>query len=90
MSESTPASREMPRYVCHKRVWALQIASVEPHGDGSATIYPADARYGPLPADAEYIRKHAPTAGGYYVVYEDGYKSFSPATPFESGYTLEK
>ncbi|MCK9988658.1 MAG: hypothetical protein AzoDbin1_05130 [Azoarcus sp.] len=25
--------------------------------------------------------------GGYYVVYEDGYKSFSPAIAFESGYT---
>ena len=24
--------------------------------------------------------------GGYYVVYEDGYKSFSPAEAFESGY----
>ncbi len=27
--------------------------------------------------------------GGYYVVYEDGYKSFSPAGAFESGYTAE-
>jgi hypothetical protein len=25
--------------------------------------------------------------GGYYVVYEDGYKSFSPASAFENGYT---
>ena len=31
--------------------------------------------------------KHQPTVGGYYVVYKDGYKSFSPADAFESGYT---
>ena len=28
-----------------------------------------------------------PRVGGYYVVYADGYKSFSPATAFEEGYT---
>jgi len=26
--------------------------------------------------------------GDYYVVYEDGYKSISPAKAFEEGYTL--
>lgn len=26
--------------------------------------------------------------GGYYVVYEDGYESWSPAEAFEKGYTL--
>lgn len=28
----------------------------------------------------------APAAGGYYVVYEDGYQSYSPAKAFEDGY----
>lgn len=41
----------------------------------------------PLPIDAAFWEKHKPQAGGYYVVYEDGYKSFSPAEAFESGYT---
>jgi len=31
--------------------------------------------------------KHKPEVGGYYVVYADGYKSFSPAQAFEEGYT---
>ena len=35
----------------------------------------------------EYVAKHKLEVGGYYVVYEDGYKSFSPASAFESGYT---
>lgn len=39
------------------------------------------------PMSPEYVAKHKPEVGGYYVVYEDGYKSFSPAGAFESGYT---
>lgn len=40
-----------------------------------------------MPLTPEYVAKHKPEVGGYYVVYEDGYKSFSPASAFESGYT---
>ena len=44
---------------------------------------------GLVPDDTpNYMHKHKPEVGGYYVVYEDGYKSFSPAGAFESGYTL--
>ena len=55
--------------------------------DGSATIVPADGRYAPFKVDHEYCRKHNPVAGGYYVVYKDGYKSWSPAKAFEDGYS---
>jgi hypothetical protein len=55
--------------------------------DGGTTIVPADLGYVPFRVDAEYVRKHNPQAGGYYVVYQDGYKSFSPADAFEGGYT---
>ena len=87
--------REMPRYKCHKEVWALKIAGIKRDGegenretDGSAIITPADEGYGPFKVDFEYMRKHKPVVGGYYVVYKDGYKSFSPAEAFEDGYTL--
>lgn len=50
-------------------------------------ITPADADYGPFLVDEAYMRKHNPQIGGYYVVYADGYKSFSPAAAFEEGYT---
>jgi hypothetical protein len=33
-----------------------------------------------------YMHQHRPQTGGYYVVYEDGYESFSPAKAFEKGY----
>ena len=85
------ASREMPKYECHKKVWALKIKDIAmPHDttewDGRAVITPADEGYAAFEVDAEYCRKHKPEVGGYYVVYEDGYKSFSPASAFESGY----
>ncbi len=34
----------------------------------------------------EYMAKHDPQPGGYYVRYADGYESFSPAKAFEGGY----
>jgi hypothetical protein len=53
-----------------------------------ACITPADDGYGPFEVTAAYVRKHGPEVGGYYVVYEDGYKSYSPAEAFEGGYSL--
>ncbi|HYE92651.1 MAG TPA: hypothetical protein VEA38_16595 [Terriglobales bacterium] len=41
----------------------------------------------PVNVSAAYMAKHDPQVGGYYVRYEDGYESWSPAGPFESGYT---
>jgi hypothetical protein len=87
------ASAEMPRYRSHKEVWALKIQDVidpaEPgnESDGSRTLRFEDHVYAPISVDREYVRKHNPQAGGYYVVYADGYKSWSPAEAFESGYT---
>lgn len=36
----------------------------------------------------DWLAKHRPEVGGYFVTYDDGYESYSPATPFEEGYTL--
>ena len=93
------AAAEMPRYKSHKTVWALKIAKIildselpVPIGatpDDSAMIFPEEQGYAPFRVDAKYLEKHEPVAGGYYVVYKDGYKSFSPASEFEDGNTLE-
>ena len=95
MSETTA---QMPRYRCHKEVWALKIFNVlldsqraKNEGretDGSAFLVPEDQRYSAIKVDANYVNKHKPQPGGYYVIYADGYKSFSPADAFEDGYTL--
>jgi hypothetical protein len=91
------ASIQMPQYVCHKTVGALKIAGIErDHGnehhdnEGSAIITPENPLYAPFRVDEKYMLKHQPEVGGYYVVYEDGYKSFSPAKAFEDGYELTK
>lgn len=38
-------------------------------------------------ASQKWILNHKPVAGGYYVVYDDDYASFSPRLVFEAGYT---
>lgn len=80
---------EMPRYKCHKEVHALKIDSLKPRtpDDGTLLLTPADVGFAPFVLSAEFVTKHKPETGGYFVVYADGYKSYSPAKAFEDGYT---
>ncbi len=88
---------EIPKYRSHKVVHALKIKSIVFDKDearkegrettGGATITPEEDGYAKFKVDAAYVQKHTPVAGGYYVVYEGGYKSWSPAKAFEQGYT---
>lgn len=87
--DMSDVSREMPRYECHKKVWALKIAAIEVHEDKSATIAPSDYGYGVFKTEPGWAdRFHGDESDpGVYVVYQDGFKSWSPTTAFESGYT---
>lgn len=80
--------REMPRYKCHKEVWALKIASITTEEGGLDRLTFEDDRYEPIVVAHAWTEKRGAKAGGYYVVYQDGYTSFSPAEAFEEGYTL--
>ena len=90
-------SIEMPKYKSHKEVHALKIkdivfdtdeASKEGREtDGSAMLSFEEKPYADLKVYSDYINKHKPQKGGYYVVYEGGYTSWSPADAFEGGYT---
>ena len=84
------ATIEMPKYRCHKVVYALRIMSIKTYSEPETytELVFADGRFAPLRVTEEWGMKHDPHAGGYYVVYEDGYTSFSPAKAFEEGYTL--
>lgn len=64
---------ESPRGVIVEDTWLLMHAK--------PTLGEASGDKGPLAAAAEKA------VGGYYVVYDDGYTSWSPGEVFEAGYT---
>lgn len=72
---------KLPRWKCHKEVDGFQIDRIV----GNSLISADAAVY--VTVDEAYMKKHEPKVGGYYVKYLDGYESFSPAQPFESGYS---
>lgn len=86
-----------PKYKCHKVVSAFKILRV---GDGQLSfsegnhpiwnLWPVDHDLDPVEVSAAWMEKNKVDAGGYYVLYEDGYASFSPAKAFEDGYTKVK
>lgn len=76
------AAMEMPRYQSHKKVWALKIAAVE-----GVRLSFVDKGYAAILVDAKLFARYRPVPGDYYVQYDDGYKSISPAKAFEEGYT---
>lgn len=77
---------EMPKYKCHKEVWALKIKSVDVVDDRAFLSFEG-GQFAPIRVPLKYLEK-APDGveGGYYVVYQDGYVSWSPAEAFEAGY----
>lgn len=80
---SSTTGTPMPQYQCIKKVHALKIKHVD-----NNQIVPEDETFAPFNVSDEFIARNNPERGGYYVLYEDGYESFSPAEAFESGYTL--
>jgi hypothetical protein len=76
------AAMEMPRYQSHKKVWALRIQGIVGH-----KLHFFDEGYAPIEVEPILFARYQPQPGDYYVVYEDGYKSFSPAAAFERGYS---
>jgi hypothetical protein len=87
--------KEMPKYRSHKELWALKIKNIILDSDlakeedrdttGGAIIIPEEEGYASFTVNFEYMKKHKPQIGGYYVVYEDDYESFSPSEAFEKG-----
>ena len=77
----------MPKYRCHKEVWALHITGISPqNADGSWDLLVSDG-FLPRIITNDWYLKHSPYVGGYFVQYEDGYTSFSPQKAFEEGYS---
>jgi hypothetical protein len=80
---------EMPRYVSHKKVWALEIATINRTVPGKVTLSFVDKGYAPITFDEAdpLFARYSPIQRDFYVVYGDGYKSLSPRKAFVEGYT---
>lgn len=81
---------QLPRYRCHKCVSAAKITYLLTHTDGmlDLTVIDDNGNESKIRMSADWNHKHAPDLGGYLVMYDDGYNSYSPASTFEAGYTL--
>lgn len=85
MPQVHPPLPPLPRYRCHKVVEAALIGKITL---GPTILHLETGQTGAtVKVSVEYLRKHQPEVGGYYVRYEDGYESYSPAAAFEAGYT---
>jgi hypothetical protein len=81
------AQVQMPKYVSHKEVWALQIKRIDRVGDAIKLAFVRSDLYVDKIVTAEELaHKPIPEVGWYMVVYSDGYLSFSPPKQFEAGY----
>lgn len=79
----------LPLYQCHKKVRAAKITSVRRYDDGSVLYLDNGSE---TEVDNAWLARNPKLAvGGYFVHYcenADNYTAYSPAEPFESGYTL--
>jgi hypothetical protein len=78
----------LPLYQCHKRVRAVKIREVRGITSHKWLIVPEGPCLDSIPVTLVFVAMHSPQPGGYFVVYDDGYQSYSPAAAFEAGYTL--
>lgn len=77
-------------YESHKIVRAARITAIRTGDEGHTLVVDGgEASREIKPGDA-YFARHQPQVGGYFVRYEDGYESFSPAAAFEAGYSALK
>lgn len=76
---------KLPEWQCHKRVNAAKIVGITEDAAGHALNL---GEFGVTFVTSQWLTQHGAKPGGYYVVYSDGYASYSPASAFEGGYTL--
>lgn len=79
--------RILPEWETKKRVRACKIDHID-LTTPQPKIFPVDTSIDPFIVSLEYVAKHNPKAGGWYVLYGDFYESFAPASAFEPYATL--
>lgn len=89
---------QLPQWKCHKVVQAIKIVRIQFETTVSCELVPIDSGFAPIRVDGEYMNRHLgrevvekmreTNDYGYFVLYADGYQSWSPSKQFEDGYTL--
>lgn len=75
----------MPRWKCHKEVYASKIIEIVKDHEGPKWLLECGLVVA-VPQDVK-LGKATTAIGGYYVLYDDGYESWSPYEAFQQGYT---
>lgn len=81
---------KLPEFKCHKIVRATKIRAVHASSPPEVDMLEVDHLPELVHLEDDWVSRHQPEAGGYLVVYADGYMSYSPAGAFEKGYTATK
>lgn len=95
------AEQNLQKYKCHKEIVAAKITGIyryeaydKERGNTYHSVLKVEFSNYAFPSfddtihvPEDYIARHRPEIGGYYVQYADGYQSYSPAKAFEEGYT---
>lgn len=81
----------MQKFLSIKTVSACEITKISIFWDWKWFVIPVKCyklifKEGFRIVSSKFFKKHKPSVGGYFVVYEDGYTSFSPKRVFNEGY----
>lgn len=85
--EVIPAN--MPSYKSHKTVRALEISAIGDLLHGYRSLAFCEAGFAGKTVPENMFSRYTPVPGDFYVVYDDGYQSFSPRKAFVEGYQRE-
>jgi hypothetical protein len=85
--ERREAMSQLADWKCHKIVKAGKILEFGPGFNTPVTVEDVNGAPCKVNIRSDVFARGRPNLGDYLVIYEDGYKSWSPAKAFEDGYT---
>lgn len=88
INNKKPEPLNLPLYQSHKQVRGARITAITRRGlknEKRVLVFGELGRDVEVEISDEWFDRHKPERGGYYVVYADGYTSFSPPDAFELG-----
>ena len=75
----------LPTYISYKEVQGFKIKEIQ-----GRSLIPEDKNIATVVVDSKWLIRHKPQIGGYFVIYDERYSSFSTAEAFENLYSLKQ